>query len=152
MQQKNPAGSFFDDVQSTWKQFLGNTPASYPFDIKTVMDAQRKNIQAINEANQRTFEGWKELAQRQTEMVSQFMQDNSGIARETFAEGSAEAKFAKQTEIMKNSYEKSVQNAQELVEIARSFATDAAELINQRVVASLGEIKSSAKKKAQSAE
>lgn len=152
MQQKNPAENFFEDVQATWKQLLNKTPSGYPFDMKSVMDAQRKNIQAITEANQRAFEGWKELAQRQTEMVSQFMQDNSGLARETMTEGTPEAKFAKQTELLKASYEKSVQNAQELADIAQSCANDAAEVINQRVVASLTEIKTSAKKKAQAAE
>jgi len=149
MQQKNSAETFFNDVQSTFKQMLNNAPAGYPFDLKTVMDAQRKNFQAITEANQRTMDGWRALAQRQTEMMSQFMQDNSGLARETFAEGTPEAKFAKQTEILKSSYEKTVQNAQELAEIAQNYATEAAELINQRVVASLSEIKASAKKKAQ---
>ncbi len=149
MQQKNPAESFFNDMQSTWKQFLNNAPTGYPFDMKTVMDAQRKNIQAITEANQRAFEGWKTLAQRQTEMMSQFVQDNSGLARETLTEGTPEAKFAKQTELLKTSYEKSVQNAQELVELAQSCAAETAEVINQRVVASLGEIKASTKKKTQ---
>lgn len=149
MQQKNSAENFFSDMQSTFKQMLNTAPAGYPFDLKTVMEAQRKNIQAITEANQRAFEGWKTLAQRQTEMVSQFMQDNSGLARETLAEGTPEAKFAKQTELLKSSYEKSVQNAQELAEIAQNFATEAAEVINQRVVASLSEIKASTKKKNQ---
>lgn len=148
MQQKNSAENFFSDMQSTLKQMMSSAPAGYPFDLKTVMEAQRKNIQAITEANQRAFEGWKTLAQRQTEMVSQFMQDNSGLARETFAEGTPETKFAKQAELLKTSYEKSIQNAQELVEIAQSSASEAAEVINERVVASLTEIKASAKKKA----
>lgn len=148
MQQKNSAENFFSDMQSTLKQMMSSAPAGYPFDLKTVMEAQRKNIQAITEANQRAFEGWKTLAQRQTEMVSQFMQDNSGLARETFAEGTPEAKFAKQAELLKTSYEKSIQNAQELVGIAQGCASEAAEVINERVVASLTEIKASAKKKA----
>ena len=148
MQQKKSAENFFSDMQSTLKQMMNSAPAGYPFDLKTIMEAQRKNIQAITEANQRAFEGWKTLAARQTEMVSQFVQDNSGLARETLAEGTPESKFAKQTELLKSSYEKSIQNTQELVEIAQSCAADAAEVINQRVVASLSEIKASAKKKA----
>lgn len=148
MQQKNSSENFFGDMQSTFKQMLNNVPSGYPFDFKTIMDTQRKNIQALTEANQRAFEGWKTLAQRQTEMVSQFMQDNSGLARETFTEGTPETKFAKQTELLKSSYETTMQNAQELVDIAQSCAAEAAEVINQRVVASLSEIKASAKKKA----
>lgn len=146
MQQKPSPENFFSDVQSTLKQMITNVPSGYPFDFKTMMETQRKNVQAITEANQRAFQGWQALAQRQTEMVSQFMQDNSGLARDSFAEGTPEAKFAKQTELLKSSYETSVQNSQELVELAQKCAMETAEVINQRVVASLSEIKASAKK------
>ena len=145
MQQKNPAENFFSDVQSTFKQMMSNVPTAYPFDFKTIMETQRKNIQAITEANQRAFQGWQSLAQRQTEMLSQFVQDNSGLARETFTEGTPEAKFAKQAELVRTSYEKTVENAQELVELASKCTKDASEVINRRVVASFNEIKSKSK-------
>ena len=146
MQQKNPAENFFGDMQATLKQMASAAPTGFPFDFKTMMETQRKNIQALTEANQRAFQGWQTLAQRQTEMVTQFVQDNSGMAREAFSENTPEAKFAKQTEIVKAACEKSIQNTQELAEIARQCTTEASELISQRVVASLAEIKDSAKK------
>ncbi len=145
MQQKNPAENFFTDVQSSLKQLMSTVPTAYPFDFKTIMETQRKNIQAITEANQRAFQGWQSLAQRQTEMLSQFVQDNSGLARETFTEGTPEAKFAKQAELVRTSYEKTVENAQELVEIASKCTKDASEVINRRVVATFNEIKSKSK-------
>lgn len=146
MQQKNPAEAFFGDIQSTFKQIINSAPSGYPFDIKTVMEAQRKNIQALAEANQRTVQGWQTLAQRQAEMMSQFVQDNSGLARETFTDGTPESKFAKQTDLIKTSYQKTIENAEELADLARKCTEDAVEVINQRVVASLSEIKASAKK------
>lgn len=146
MQQKNSAENFFSDMQQTFKDFLGNMPSSYPFDFKGMMETQRKNIQALTEANQCAMQGWQTLAQRQTEMVSQFVQDNSGIAREALAEGTAEDKLAKLPRIIQSNYERSIQNSQELVELCRKCATDAAEIINQRAVASMGEIKTPAKK------
>ena len=146
MQQKNPAENFFSDVQSTFKQMMSNVPTAYPFDFKTIMETQRKNIQALSEANQRAFQGWQSIAQRQTEMISQFVQDNSGLARETFTEGKPENKFAKQDELVSTSYEKTVENAQELVELASKCSKDASEVINRRVVASFNEMKSKNKK------
>ncbi|PZQ48085.1 MAG: phasin [Micavibrio aeruginosavorus] len=146
MQHKNSAEGFFSDAQTTLKQMLNTVPTGYPFDFKTILDAQRKNFQALTEANQRALQGWQAIAARQTEMVSQFVQDNSSLARETFTEGTPESKFAKQTELLKTSYETSVHNAQELVEMAQKCASDAAEVINDRVVATLGEIKATAKK------
>jgi len=146
MQQKNSAENFFSDMQSTFKQMLGNAPTAYPFDFKTMMEAQRKNIQALTEANKCAMQGWQALAQRQTEMVSQFVQENSGIARETFADGTPQDKIAKGTEMMKSSIEKSIQNSQELVELCRKCVGDAAEIINQRTMATMNEMKASAKK------
>ena len=145
MQQKNPAENFFSDIQSSFKQMLNNAPSGYPFDFKTVMEAQRKNIQALTEANQRAVQGWQSLAQRQAEMVSQFVQDNSGLARETFSEGTPEAKFAKQAELLRSSYEKTLENAQELVELAGKCTKEASDVINRRVLASLTEVKAKTK-------
>ncbi len=140
MQQKNSAENFFSDMQQTFKEMLGNLPSSYPFDFKAVMEAQRKNMQALTEANKCAMQGWQEMAKRQAEMVSQFVQDNSGIARETLAEETAEAKLAKLPGIIQSNYERSIQNSQELVELCRKCVTDAAEIINQRAAASMSEI------------
>lgn len=147
MQQKNAAESFFTDLQSTFKDMLGSVPTATPFDLKTIMEAQRKNFQALTEANQRAFQGWQALAQRQAEMMSQFVQDNSGLARETMSEGTPQDKFAKQAEIIKGAYKKSVLNSQELGEIVRKCTMETADVLNRRVVASVAEFKASADKK-----
>lgn len=146
MQQKNPAESFINDVQSTLKDMMGSVPSAVPFDFKAVLEAQRKNFQAITEANQRAFQGWQSLAQRQAEMVGQFVQDNSGLARETMNEGTPQDKFARQTEILKNACQKSIVNSQELGEIVRRCTVETAEVLNRRLTASLSEIKTTAKK------
>ncbi len=124
MQQKNSPHNFFGDVQSTWQQALETT---------------RKNFQAINEANQRAVQGWQTLAQRQTEMVSQFLQDN---AVPSFTQSTTEEKLAKQADIFQSVYQRSIANTQELAELATKCTKDAAEVISKRVVASMDEIKS----------
>lgn len=146
MQQKNPAENFFSDMQSTLKDMMTSVPTASPFDFKAVMETQRKNIQAFTEMNQRAMQGWQALAQRQAEMMSQFVQDNSTLARETMTEGTPQEKFARQTEVFKKAYEKSLLNTQELGEIVRKTTMDAADLLNRRVVASLSEIKNSSNK------
>lgn len=146
MQQKNSAGNFFTDMQATMKQMMENAPGSYPVDLKTILEAQRKNVQALTEANKRAMQGWQALAMRQAEMVTDFMQGNSGLARETFSDTAPEEKLARQADLIKNSYETSVNNAQELVEMMTKCTKDAAEVINRRITASFGEVKNSAKK------
>lgn len=146
MQQKNSAENFLNDMQNTFKDMMNSVPASNPFDFKTILETQRKNFQAITEANQRAFQGWQTLAQRQTEMVSQFVQDNSGIAREAATESTPQDKFARQAELIKTACEKSLLNSKELAEIMRKSTFETAEVLNRRVVASLAEIKTAAKK------
>lgn len=146
MQQKNPAETFFEDMQAKFKEMMVTTPAASPFDLKLVMEAQRKNMQAIAQANQMVMQGWQTMAQRQAEMVSQFVQDNSSLARETMKEGTAQDKFSKQADIAKKACEKSMLNSQELIEIMRKSTFETAEVLSKRMIDSISEIKSSANK------
>lgn len=144
MQQNKSAENFLNGMQSTLKDVIGAFPATNPFDIKTIMETQRKNMQAIAEANTCFMSGWQALAKCQTEMLSQIVQDNTAIARESMAEGTPQDKFARQTEILKSSYKRTIENAQELGEIARRNTMEAAELLNRRAAASFAEIKNAA--------
>ena len=147
MQQKNPAANFFTDMQSTMKQMMDSVPTSNPFDLQTVLEAQRKNIQALTEANQCAMAGWQNLAKRQAEMVSEFVQNNSGLAKQTLSTTAPQETLAKQAEIAKTVYEQSIQNTRELTEIVRKNAADTAEVISRRLTAGFGEIKQTATKK-----
>jgi phasin family protein len=109
------------------------------------METQRKNIQALTEANQRTMEGWQALAQRQAEMISKMVQNNSAFAGRAFAEGTPEEKIAQQTELVKAAYENTVANSQEIADFVSKCTKETADVINKRVVASLNEIKACAK-------
>lgn len=147
MQQKNPADNFFSDIQSAMKKMMEANPAANPFDFKTIMETQRKNFQAITEANQRAMQGWQTLAQRQAEMVSKFVQDNSTLARDAMDASTTQDKFAKQADAMKKAYETSLLNTRELTEILRQSTIETAEVINRRFVAGAGEMKAAAGKK-----
>lgn len=140
MQQKKPDTTFFDGMQSTFQQMMG----SFPVGMQTMIDMQRKNMQAMAEANARTLEGWQAIARRQGEMASQFLQDNSALARDAFAEGAPQEKIALQADLMKGVYERSLANGKELADMAASCTKEAAELIQKRIIASMNEIKASA--------
>ncbi len=47
------------------------------FDMQAIMDAQRKNIEALNAANQTAVQGIQAVAQRQAEILSQAMSEVS---------------------------------------------------------------------------
>jgi len=138
-QQKSSEQSIFGDMQSTFQNMFGHFPAQ-PFDMASAMETSRKNFKAIAEANQCAISGWQSLAQRQAQMVSEFIQNNSGMATEGFAESSAQEKLARQTELLNSAYQRSIANTQELAQMASQCTKEAAEVISKRVVASINEI------------
>ncbi len=147
MQQKNSAGNFFSDMQSTMSQMMDAAPTGNPFDIRAVMEAQRKNMQALTEANQCMINGWQAMAKRQAEMVSQFVQDNSGLAGQAISPTAPQDAIAKQAELLKTTCSQAMENAREIAEIARKCTSETAEIVNRRISAGMGEIKKSAAKK-----
>lgn len=140
MQQKNSADNFFQAMQSNWKDMMTGAPAS-PFDMKGMMEASRKNFQAMSDLNKQALQGWKTLAQRQSEMVSQFIQDNAGLPTEVMSDVPADQKIARQTAAIQDAYQRSIANTQELAGIAAKCTKDAADIINNRIVATMSEIR-----------
>lgn len=132
------------DLNKFFENTFGNGfsgPYELPFDMNAVLEAQRKNIQALNEAQQLALEGYQAIAQRQSEIISQIVEDNSAIAREVLNEETPERKVAKQTDLVKKVYERSVTNFRELSDMLAKSNQQAADIINKRVSANLAEIK-----------
>lgn len=134
--------------ENWFKPAFGNTMPtqlpSTPFDMKDLMEASRKSIQACSDAQQIAMESFQTIMQRQAEIMSQFFQDNSSIAKEIMAEGTPEEKIARGAELIRDSYEKAMCGAREVGDIANKSAREACDILNSRVTACLDEIKSTA--------
>ncbi len=143
MAQNNPFAEFFsqNDFAKAFEQYQ-----NLPFNMDTLLDTQRKNMQALTEAQQLALEGFQAIAQRQSEIMSQIVEDNSAIAKELMGESTPEEKFSKNADLFKKVYERTITNMQELSEIAGKSNTEAGNIINKRVSASMNEIKNSVKK------
>lgn len=148
MQQKNPVEAFFETMQSSMKKMMDVSPATGALDVKTMMEAQRKNMQAIADANRCAMQGWQDMARRQAEMLSQFVQENAGMAKATIGTEAPQDRFAQQTEILKTACEKSFLNTQELTDMMRKSSIDTADVINKRIMTALSELKNTATKDA----
>ena len=118
------------------------------FDVKALLEIQRKNIEAVSEANKLAFEGFQAAGQRQAAILSQIVEDTSSIVKEITAEKTPEEKMTRQAELVKNAYEKSVTNWRELTDIIGESSKEASDIINRRVTSSLTELKSTLDKKA----
>lgn len=133
--------TFFDPSlikQMMPKQGLSTAPA---FDLKQMMETQRKNMQAMSDAMQLGMETVQQAMSRQAELMGRMVQDNSSYATAIMAEGTPEQKVQRQAELVRKSYEATVASARELNDMMMKSGEEAAGIINRRVSASLSEFK-----------
>ncbi|MCK6418263.1 MAG: phasin family protein [Alphaproteobacteria bacterium] len=155
MSQKSAQSNPFTDFisQSDFSKLFENFK-TMPFELKDFLETQRKNAQALTEAQEVAFENIQTIAQRQTEILRQMVEDHSNLARELLTEGTPEEKISKNADAFKTAYERTVKSMKELSDIIKESNDEASEIINKRVSATLTEIKSalakttSSKKKA----
>lgn len=110
-------------------------------EMDRMIDAQRKNIEAITAANKVAYEGVQAIAQRQMEILRQSMTEASKTMQELSAAGTPEDRMAKQAEVMKKAFETALSNMKELAEMGAKSNTEAMETINKRVAESLDEVR-----------
>lgn len=146
MAKENPFSEFFaqNDFAKSFEQYQ-----NLPFDLKDMLETQRRNVQAFTEAQQLAMESLQAIAQRQAEILSQVVEDNSNIAKGLLSEGTPEEKMSKNADFFKKAYERTVENMRELSEMVNKSNIEAGNIINKRVTASMNEIKHSLEKGAQ---
>lgn len=110
-------------------------------EVEKLVDAQRKNIEAITSANRVAFEGMQAIMQRQGEILRQSMSEASAVMQDMAAAGTPEDRMAKQAEILKKAFETALSNVKELAEMGAKSNTEAMETINKRVAESLDEVR-----------
>ena len=119
-----------------------------PFDVEAVWSAQRRNIEALSQANQAAVEGVQALARRNIELTRETFEGLSALMRDLSQPVSAEDRITKNTEYAKKLLEKGVNHSRELATIAAKAGTDAAEILQRRATESLDEIRSFASQQA----
>ncbi|MBK1671458.1 hypothetical protein CKO28_26010 [Rhodovibrio sodomensis] len=110
-------------------------------DNKDLMEAHRKNIEALAEANRVVFEGAQAMARQQTEIVCKAMDGAAQAMQQAQQAGSNEEIVAKQTELSKSAVDNALKHARELAETGAKSQNDALELLNKRVAENLDEMR-----------
>jgi phasin family protein len=111
------------------------------------MAMQRKNMEALTVANQLAAEGFQTVAKRQAEIIKESIEDFTGALKDLMAAGSPENNAAKQADVAKRTFERTIANMRELAELAAKSNAEAFEVINKRMVESIDELKEMAPKK-----
>ena len=108
-------------------------------DVETIVANQRKNIEALTQANKMAFEGLQNVVKRQVEILRQTMDEAAQVAKDFAEPGTPQDKAAKQAEFAKDAFERALGNARELAEMITKANSEAFDLLNKRFTQSLDE-------------
>jgi len=140
----NGKNAFFD--MDVGKAFAGfNFPT---IDAESMMATQRKNLEAFTQANQLAVEGVQAVTRRQVEIAREAFEGASAALKELVQPSAPEDRIAKNAELAKQVFEKSLANYRELGELVSKANAEAFDVIAKRFSASLDELREQAKTKA----
>ena len=94
-------------------------------DMMSLIDMEKKNIDALTEVNRSAYESWRNLMVRQTEVFQETMK---AIAAEAGSETVAE----RRTEIARQGFEKALANMRQLAETATDSQNQMIEIMRRR--------------------
>jgi phasin family protein len=134
---KKPESPFGLDIT----QFVGKFKVP-GVDVESVVASQRKSLEALTKANRLAFDGVQAVFKRQVEILRQTIEEVAAIAKD-MAEPNAtpQQRAIKQTDLVKEAFERAVANAHELSEIFAKSTGEAVTLLNRRFASVLDEIK-----------
>ena len=113
----------------------------HPFDVEAVWAAQRRNIEALSQANQAAIAGVQALAKHQIELTREAFEGFSALWRDLATPASNEDRIAKNTEYVKQVVENGVKHGGEIATIAAKAGSEAAEILHKRTNEGLDEIR-----------
>jgi phasin family protein len=133
----NPSGEAFGDlrrVMGEWR--IPN------IDLDAVAQSQRRNIEALTQANQLALEGTQALMRRNLELARQGMEDLQAMMSElTRPNGSLEDRIARQAEYSKKAIEEGLASFRDLADLVTKANNDAMNVLTKRVTESLEEVR-----------
>lgn len=111
------------------------------FNFEALMNAQRKNIEAMTAVNQAAFEGIQALARRQAELIRQGLEETSQTMNAVLSSSSPEEKVIRQAEASKAAADKCMANAREIADTLAKCNTQVMETVSTRMSEGLEELR-----------
>lgn len=110
-------------------------------DVDSLVSSQRKNIEALTQANKLAYDGLQAVVKRQAEILRQTVDEIAQATKDIAEPGNPQDKAAKQAELAKDTFERSLSNLRELSEMIAKANTEAFDLLNKRFTQSLDEVR-----------
>ncbi len=115
------------------------------FNFESIMDSQRKNMQAFAAAQQTAAEGWQAIMRRQNEAMRDAIKECSSMFNDVISSGTPEDKVTKQVQMAKAVLDRSMACSKEIAEMATKANFEAMEVISNRIGECADEIRSIAR-------
>lgn len=115
-------------------------------DMTKLVDAQRRNIEALMEAQRVAFDGYKTAMEKQVSLLKDAMEEMSGAAGEAFSGKTPEVNASKQMDMAQAAMKSAFDHVREVAELTTKANQDAFAVLQERFSAGLEEMKETAKK------
>lgn len=120
-----------------FKMFGDFKPA---MDFDTLFTTQRRNIEALSEANQVVAESAQAISRRQAEVMRSHVESFLKASREMMSGASPETAATRQAELMRNWFENSLSNLREMSEMLTKSSYEAFDVLNKRAAENFEEM------------
>jgi phasin family protein len=116
-------------------------------EVERVFASQRRNVEAMMQANRLALDGVQAVWRRQLDFIQKAIEGLTALFDNLAAKpGPMNERFAKHAEYSKQAFERNLANTRELTELATKASSDAINIINQRFCKSLDEVRSTQEK------
>ncbi len=116
------------------------------FDADVLVESQRRNVEALTEANKLVTDGAQAFAVRQAEILKGAVDAYADVMRGLMTVNDPKASVAKQAELAKDTIKTSNASLRELADIATKAQAKSIDVLNKRVVEGLDEFRAIAAK------
>jgi phasin family protein len=110
-------------------------------DMSSIIEARRKDLDALVAANKSAYESMQAVASKQTEILTHAMESLQASAKQWSAGSATTPDLAKQTELAREIYQKALGDMTALAEMVRNAQAEAMSGIMKRAAESLEEMK-----------
>ncbi|MGN1288954.1 MAG: phasin family protein [Bradyrhizobium sp.] len=111
--------------------------------VDELLQAQKRNLEALGKSAKVAAEGAQSVAQKQREVLEAGLREASTLAREYKPLGKIHENLALQTEFARKMFDIAVKGAQDSASTARQSTSDAVKIIQDRMKESFEEFRAS---------
>jgi phasin family protein len=110
-------------------------------DMAAIMEARRKDFEALAAANQTALQGMQTLGEKQAEILRTTLTELQSMMQQAAQPGSATEKSVKSGELVQQALQKALTNMRELAEAGYKAQADTLAVISRRVQENIQELK-----------